>query len=77
MLHALADGIDGRIVGQHRIVDQHAAIAGQAGRPGELDIRPHADGHHHQIGRQLAAVGKADAGDVSFPAQVRSRRRPS
>ena len=39
VLHALADGVDGRVVGEQGVVDHDAALAVQAGLLGQLDVR--------------------------------------
>ena len=61
VLHALADGVDARIVGLHRVVDEHAALAGDAARLRERRVRPDADGHDDEIGGHFRAVGELDA----------------
>ena len=60
MVDALADCIDARVVGLHRVVDDDAAIAMQAGRFRQRGIRANADGHHDEFGRHLEAIGEAD-----------------
>nr|GEU28124.1 hypothetical protein [Tanacetum cinerariifolium] len=62
MLHALAHGVDARIVRLQRIVHHDGAVAVQAGRLGQRDIGTHAGRHHHQVGRDGAAVLEAHAG---------------
>ena len=65
MADALADRIDLRIVGLHRVVDHDAAVAVDAGGFGQRVIGTDADGHHHQISRNLHAVLEANGGDTA------------
>ena len=58
VLHALAERVDARVVGLHRVVDEHAALARDAARLRERDVRPDADRHDDEIGRHLAAVAR-------------------
>ena len=64
VLHAFSDRIDAPVIGLHGVGDDDAALAMDAGLPGQFEVRPDADRHDHQIGRKLRAVGKAHAGDV-------------
>ena len=54
--HALANRIDLRVVGLHRVIDHNAAIAINSGRLGQRRIRANAHSHDHQICRDLHAV---------------------
>src|SRR2546426_3505300 len=58
---AFADGIDLRVVRLHRVIDDDAAFAVNAGSLGELGIGADAYGHHYQIGDELGAAHKAHA----------------
>ena len=69
MLHALAHRVDARVVGEHGVIDQHAAFAAQARELRKGDVRPYPGRHDHELGRQLAAVGEAHAGDAGAPAR--------
>ena len=62
VLHAFAHGVDARIEGLQRVVDQYAAVAAQAGVAGELDVRPDAGGHDDEVRFELAAVVELHAG---------------
>ena len=64
-LGALAQGEDVGIAGAHRGVDHDAAVDGDARLLGELHVGADADGHHHQIGRQVRAVVELDAFDAA------------
>ena len=61
VLHAFAEGVDARVVRLHRVAHEHAALARDAARLRERDVRPDADGHHDEVRRQLAAVREAHA----------------
>ena len=56
---ALADRVHARVVGLQRVVDHDAAVAVDAGGLGQGGVRADAGGHHHQVGRDLLAVGEA------------------
>ena len=64
MAHALADGVDARIEGLHRVVHDDAAVAVQARGLGERDVGPDADRHHDELGGERLAVLEADARDA-------------
>src|SRR5476651_2794950 len=64
VLHAFADGVDTRIVGLQRVVDDDGALAVQAGALRQRDVGPHAGSHHHQVGRDLAAVLEAHGANI-------------
>ena len=64
VLHALAHGVDSRVVGLQRVVHQDAAIAGQVRLLRELDVGPHADGHDHEIRGHFLAAVELHAGDA-------------
>ncbi len=57
---AFADRVDAWVVGLQGVVDQDAAVAGQAGAFGQLGVGADAGGHHHQVGGDLLAVLEAD-----------------
>ena len=59
MLHAFAERVDPRVEGLHRVADEHAALAREAARFRERDVRPDPDRHHDEIGRDLGAVREA------------------
>ena len=59
MVDALADRVDARVVGLHRVVDEDAARplrAAQAGGLCERGVGTDADGHHDQVRGHFAAV---------------------
>ncbi|KFB70664.1 MAG: hypothetical protein AW09_004257 [Candidatus Accumulibacter phosphatis] len=62
---ALADRIDLRIVSLQRVIDDDAAVAVDACRLGERRVRANADGHDHQVGRDLCAVLEAECRDAA------------
>ena len=64
MLHALAHGVDGRVVGLQAVVDENAAVAGEIRPLGELDVGPHAHRHDHEIRGDLLATVEPHAGDA-------------
>ena len=49
MLGAFADREDAGVVGRQAVIDDNAAVDGEAGGPGEINVRPHADGDDDQI----------------------------
>ncbi len=65
MAGAFADRIHARVVGLQRVVDHDAAVAVDAGRLRRGRVRTDAGGHHHQVGRNLLAVGEAHRGDLT------------
>jgi hypothetical protein len=66
MLGAFADGIDAGMRGVQPVVDQHAALGGEACRAGETCLRPHAGRHHDERAGQLAAVFQAHGFGVAL-----------
>ncbi len=66
MLDAFADRQDGGVGGDHVVVHDDAALDIEAGRLGEARAGADADGHHDEVGGDLAAVFQQDAGDVAF-----------
>ena len=66
MLGAFAKREDIRRAGLQMIVDDDAAIDGNAGVPGERDIRPDAGGKDHGIGVDPASVRQFDAFDAAL-----------
>ena len=64
VLHAFADRVHARVVGLHRVVDDDAALAVDAGLLRELDVRADADGHDDDVGRHFEAVLEAHAADL-------------
>ena len=64
-LGAFAEREDVGIGGVHAVVDDDAAVDLQPGILGEADVRPDADRHHHQRGRDDRAVGELDALDLA------------
>ena len=56
MAGAFADGVNARVVGLQGVVDENAAIAGDARLLGKLGIGPNTGSHHHQICRDDLAV---------------------
>ncbi len=62
MLHTLAHCVDARIEGLQGVVDHDAPLAVQPGGFGQLHVGTDAHRHHHQVGRDLAAVLEAHAG---------------
>jgi hypothetical protein len=62
MLGAFADRIDARIVGLHDVVDHDTAFAIQPGAFRQRGVGHDADTHHHQVGRNLAAILETHAG---------------
>ena len=67
MLHAFAHGVDGRVEGLQRVVDQDAAVAVQAARAARS-----------MLGRMPAAITTRSAGSLArrLEAQRRSTRSP-
>ena len=63
---AFADGVDARVIGLHGVVDQDAAVAGDAGALGQLAVGANAGGHHHQIGGNHLAVLEFHRADAAF-----------
>ncbi len=59
VLDAFPHGIDARVVGLHGVVDQHAALAIEAGLLGQFDIGADAHRHHHEVRWNLGAVLEA------------------
>jgi len=53
---AFADGIDARVVGLQGVVDQDAAVAGDAGLFRQFAVGADAGGHYHQVGRNHLAI---------------------
>ena len=56
----------------HVVVDDDAAVDGEAGLAAELDVRPDAGRDHDEVGVERAAVGERDALDVAV---AEDRRR--
>ena len=71
MLGAFAQRKDIRRAGLQPVVDDDAAIDGNAGVPGERDIRPDAGGEDHRIGLDLPSVRQFDAFDMRLAVQAR------
>ena len=65
MRDALADRVDARIERLHRVVDDDAAVAVQAGGLRERDVGADADRHHDEIRRQLLAASELAPGDAA------------
>ena len=61
---AFADRIDARVEGLHRVVDDDAAVAVQAGRFGELGVGADADCHHDEVGGGTVAILEFYGGDA-------------
>ena len=64
MVYTLADGVDAGIVSLQGIVDHDAARAVQASGFREGGVWSNANGHHHQCGRQYAAIRELHAGHL-------------
>src|SRR5690606_38326532 len=62
---AFAHRVYARIEGLQRVVDHYAAVAVDAGGLRQRGVGADAGGHHHQVGRDLAAVGKTYRGDLA------------
>jgi hypothetical protein len=73
MLGAFADRKDVRCAGREAIIDDDAAVHGEAGRGGELGIGFDADGDHRHVGRQVAAVVELDRLHASVADEPRRR----
>ena len=63
VLDALADREDVGVGRLHVVVDDDAALDGEAGLAPELDVRPDAGRDDDQIGVDAVAVGELDALD--------------
>ena len=59
MFGAFADRKDVRRAGLQMVIDDDAAVDGNAGFPGERDVRPDAGGEDHRIGIDATAVAQA------------------
>ena len=82
MLDALADREDVGARRLHVVVDDDAALDLEAGRAPELDVRPDAGGHDHEIGVDALAVRERDAfhlavAEIAFVLWPSSTRTPS
>jgi len=66
MLHALADCVHLRIIGLHGIVDDDTTLTIDTRLLGQFDVRPDANGHHHQIGRDFQAILETHGADPLF-----------
>src|SRR5690606_20706745 len=62
---AFADRVHARVEGLQRIVDHDAAVAVDARLLRQRGVGADAGRHHHQVGRDLAAVGEAHADDLA------------
>ena len=71
MLGAFAERENIRRAGLHDIVDDDAAIDGNAGVFRQRDIRPNARRENHRIGVDPPAVGQFDAFDAVLAVQPR------
>ena len=61
MLHAFADRENIRVAGAHVVEHLDAAIHLQAGGARQVDVRPDADGEHHQVGRNRPPIRELHA----------------
>ena len=59
MVGTLADGIHARVIGLQGVIDQDAAVTGNAGSFGQRAVGSDTGGHHHQIGVDDLVIGKA------------------
>ena len=71
MLGAFAQRKNIRRAGLQPVVDDDAAIDGNAGVPGECDVRTDAGGEDHRVGRELPSVRQFDAFDMRLAMQTR------
>ena len=65
MLGAFAQRKNIRRAGLQPVVDDNAAIDGNAGVSGERDVRPDAGGEDHRVGLELLSVRQFDAFDTA------------
>jgi hypothetical protein len=63
VLCALADGEHAGVGAHEPIVDDDAAVDGDARGAREVDVRADADGDHDEVARELRAVGEGQAAD--------------
>ena len=63
----VAGGVDVRVGGAQRRVDQDPVVHGQAGRLGQPGVRPDADPGQHGVGRHGRAVGEDDLPGPDLP----------
>ena len=80
MRDAFADRVDARVERLHRVVDDDAAVAMQAGGLRELDVGPDADRHHDEVApaasRRPARRTAATRPDLAGDERLRLRLEP-
>ncbi|MNN51281.1 hypothetical protein D3C81_1659100 [compost metagenome] len=70
MAGALADGVNARVVGLQRVVDQNPAIARDAGLFRQFCVGTNTGSHYHQIGGDDVAVLELHRADPAIACVV-------